>query len=436
MPESSSSDTAVGVNDGGEVAEQPCLLEGDRVGRYLIIGKVGYLIIGKVGQGGMGVVYRAYDTKLEREVALKCLDARRMSSVAQGRLLREARAMAQVSHPNVVTVYDVEEVRDQFVISMEYVKGEDLEAWTRAELRPWQEVRDLFLDIGAGLLAAHRAGMLHRDFKPQNVLIGRDGRARVTDFGLARFELKPDEPLDEPEATAEDESCRSLSESARSKLSEPLTRFGAVVGTPAFMAPEQHVAQEELDARADQYAFCLTMWQCLTGRNPFTEKDPELLPIVEAKHRGPPEWPRTGEIPDHIGEALRRGLAVKPENRWPTMEELLNRALLISEKAQGPKHLNVGVTLVGLAANYEKQHRFAEALPLLERAREICEKGNMASVVRAEAAFALVRVLWAFGKDRARARSLAHEALELYQAAGPGAEKERREVERWIAEHR
>ncbi|HTM20129.1 MAG TPA: serine/threonine-protein kinase, partial [Kofleriaceae bacterium] len=206
---------------------------GERVGRYLIEARL--------GMGGMGVVYAARDPDLDRRVAIKLL---RSGAVEAGaRLLREGKALARLRHPNVVAVHDLGLHRGDVFIAMELVDGTTLRTWWEA--RRQGEVLAVLVDAGRGLAAAHAAGLIHRDFKPENVLVGRDGSVRVTDFGLARLDGADGEPDAALAATI-----------VAGAVSAGLTRTGAVVGTPAYMAPEQHQGKA-IDARTDQFAFCV-----------------------------------------------------------------------------------------------------------------------------------------------------------------------------------
>jgi tetratricopeptide (TPR) repeat protein len=219
--------------------------------------------------------------------------------------------MAQLSHPNVVSVYDVELDCEGVVLVMEYVEGGTLRSWLKKP-RSWREILDAFIDAGRGLAAAHEAGVLHRDFKPSNVLVGTDGRIRVMDFGLARLETRGCPPR---LAEIADESSSSLLEG----ITVELTAGGAVMGTPAFMAPEQHEGLP-LHAAADQYAFCVALWLAIAGSYPFGQPG-ELLP--EAKRAGPPRWPRDVRVPRALVTAVRRGLAPVADHRWSSMDALL-----------------------------------------------------------------------------------------------------------------
>ncbi|MCA9659787.1 MAG: serine/threonine protein kinase, partial [Myxococcales bacterium] len=186
-----------------------------------------FLVLGRLGAGGMGVVVEAYDPELDRKVAIKLLRSQRARQDSQARLLREAQAMARVSHPNVVQVYDVGLVGDQVFIAMELVVGETLAQWLEAERRPWPEVVARFIDAARGLAAAHAAGLVHRDFKPDNVLLASDGRVRVADFGLAR----EDREFQAATTAADNPGERPL-------LANTLTATGVLMGTPMYMSPE------------------------------------------------------------------------------------------------------------------------------------------------------------------------------------------------------
>ncbi len=276
-----------------------------------------YLLIERLGAGGMGVVWRAYDPKLQRELALKMVRTDRLSADAQARIVREARAMAQISHPNVVAVYDVEEEGETVTLAMELVSGGDLKGWLETP-RTWSEIVEVFIGAGRGLAEAHAAGILHRDFKPANVLVGTEGRARVTDFGIARApsSMRSSEDV---ERSMERSNTRGGSLDSLDSLDSDLTADGTVVGTPGYMAPEQHFA-ESLDARADQYAFCVSLRAALTGAMPF---EGSMVEIAKAKVAGPPAWPRSVDVPRAIVAALDRGMSSQPDDRWSTMGALL-----------------------------------------------------------------------------------------------------------------
>ncbi len=283
-----------------------------------------YAIIEELGRGGMGVVLRAYDPKLQREVALKIL--RTNSAEAESRMVREARAMAQLSHPNVVAIYDVtvgqraaersDAHEGDVMLAMEYVRGGTLEDWRDGTSRTVEEILRAFVQAGQGLHAAHREGLLHRDFKPANVLVGDDGRVRVTDFGLACLDTA---------TTDHGETDGRRTDGDPSETGPPsmasLTEAGTVMGTPRYMAPEQHAAAP-LSAAVDQYAFCVALWEALRGEPPFTG---DFESLVRGKLEGPPSWPRGAAVPTRVVDALMRGLSVDPDARFGTLAALLEQ---------------------------------------------------------------------------------------------------------------
>ncbi len=270
---------------------------GERIGRFTLLERL--------GQGGMGVVYSAFDAQLERRVAVKLIRSETPDEHARARLVREARAMAKLAHPNVVPVFEVGTVGDDVFIAMEYVRGSTLREWVSAETRPWQAIVDAYRDAGAGLAAAHEVSIVHRDFKPDNVIVGEDGRARVLDFGVARTGALPTPQGSHSERDA----------------AQQLTQTGAMAGTPAYMAPEQF-RLGEVDARTDQFAFCVALREALLGERPFVGDTPELLrQAVLAGERT--AWPAGSGVPNAVRQAIERGLSVDPDARWPTMAALL-----------------------------------------------------------------------------------------------------------------
>ena len=321
----------------GRVEETP-----GRVGRYVVLQRI--------GAGAMGVVLRAYDPKLRREVALKIVRPRGglSGTEAQTRLLREAQALAQLAHPHVVAVYDAEITQGGVCIAMEFVEGQTLRAWLRERSRAWPEVLGMLTSVVRGLAAAHATGLVHRDVKPDNCLVGTDGRLRVTDFGLARVTDGASSSLgDVPVAVDED---------------EPLTRDGTIMGTPPYMAPEQHEGSAA-DAATDQYAFGVLMWEALYGSRPFHGRT--LQALTAAKRRGPPERP-SKDVPRWLHEVVRRTLAVRPSDRWPSMPALLEA--IVSGRARVRKQramlavAGVGLAALGLAGWQQvDRHRTATA---------------------------------------------------------------------------
>ena len=281
------------------------LQAGTEIGRYIVLGVL--------GSGGMGVVYAAFDPELDRRVALKLLrPARRASSRARERMIREAKAMARVSHPNVVAVHDVGEHEGLVYIAMELVDGISMEDWARSERQPIDEVVRVMLAAGEGLAAAHAEGLVHRDFKPANILIGKDGRIRVTDFGLARASAGSSN------ASASDDA--SLGSGG---LGLEITVAGAMMGTPAYMAPEQFTSGE-VTAQTDQFAFCIVMHWLLYGERPFEGGTVAELAasVVRGATRSPPPG-RT--VPAWIRRLVLTGLAAAPSERHSSMRALLDR---------------------------------------------------------------------------------------------------------------
>ncbi|HET6581826.1 MAG TPA: serine/threonine-protein kinase, partial [Nannocystaceae bacterium] len=275
---------------------------GTKIGRYVILELV--------GRGGMGVVYAAYDPELDRRVALKVLRDRDRERTAEdaARLLREARAIARVSHPHVISVFDVDSAGDVMFIAMEFVEGPTLSRWLRQTPRTPAEVIAVFRDAGRGLAAAHDAGIVHRDFKPTNVIVAGGRHARVLDFGLARAD--PSSSSSQPTAASDSLREELIAHDAGSHdlLSTSLTRAGVVVGTPMYMAPEQH-AGIVANARTDQYAFCVALYRALFGKPPFTADDFAAMVVDKRMGRIAPPSASSG-VPRHVTAAVLRGLAV------------------------------------------------------------------------------------------------------------------------------
>jgi len=315
----SMSETVVGGED-YEPADEPHPA-GTKVGRYLILERV--------GQGGMGVVYAAFDPELNRRIALKILHTnrrgtQRAAGPARTRLQREAQAMARVSHPNVISVFDVGMLGEAVFVAMEFVDGPTLTQWLLKERRAVGEIAAMFAQAGRGLAAAHEAGLVHRDFKPDNVLIGTDGHARVLDFGLARTDpsISLGVSAGDPETfEARDVTAHPEDLNRTDVLSSPLTQDGAVVGTPRYMAPEQH-AGVAADGRSDQFGFCVALYGALYRQDAFSAPTLERLALAKQKGevRRPPADVR---VPPHLEAAVLRGLAADPNDRWPDMRALV-----------------------------------------------------------------------------------------------------------------
>ena len=286
------------------------LAAGTEVGRYVIESVA--------GAGAMGVVYAARDPSLDRSVALKCVaatgDAR-----AKERMLREARAMAQLSHRNVVSIFDVGTFGDDVFFAMELLRGRTLRQWLPGRTRP--QIIAVLADAGRGLAAAHAAGIIHRDFKPDNVLIGDDGRTCVTDFGLAR----------EADASADPPAEMTV---------DALSATGQLVGTPVYMAPEQ-LAGGPADVRSDQFSFCVVLYECLVGRRPF--EGTTIAELRAAIARGPV----AASLPAWLHRIVTRGLAVDPAQRFASMGAVV--AALARDPSLRRRRLAGGAVLLGAA---------------------------------------------------------------------------------------
>jgi serine/threonine protein kinase/tetratricopeptide (TPR) repeat protein len=324
-----------------------------------------YVILGLVGRGGMGEVYAAYDPELDRKVALKLLRVKPNAGVTmsegRARTLREAQAIARLSHPNVVVVYDVGTYRDQVFIAMEFVEGNTASYWVESQTRTWQEILKIFISAGRGLMAAHEKGLVHRDFKPDNVMVGKDGAVRVMDFGLARQSEKPvggarastpargtpavqvgRHPTPRPgvpvaiaehsqHADPDPMSTVVLNNGGGGSVDPDvagsavfdvrLTRTGAMMGTPAYMAPEQFLGTAT-DARTDQFAFCISLYEALYGERPFAGNTMFALTsnVVQGNLRDPPN---NSKVPVWVRKILLRGLRPHAAERWPSMLDLI-----------------------------------------------------------------------------------------------------------------
>jgi serine/threonine protein kinase/tetratricopeptide (TPR) repeat protein len=375
-PTNSGDGPAAGASDGDETSTN-VLAAGVYVARYRILDVV--------GTGGIGVVYAAFDEALGRNVALKLLrpNARNPAKLERrrARLIREAQALARLSHPNVVPIYEVGMFEDRVFLAMEYIEGSTMRRWLRRSERKWIDILDKYIQAGRGLAAAHAADIVHRDFKPDNVLVGDDGRVRVLDFGLAT--PVPDAlatgrystvALDDAPMHRTSGGVRQLSTvglkpvsngAAGSRgptgggrladagvparlaesVSSLITAHGKIMGTPAYMAPEQGRG-EPIDARADQYSFCVSLWEALFGERPH---GPPTATARIRLHRRLGERNSTGkDVPAEIQRALERGLSLHPADRFPNMDSLL--AELARKPASHRRWLLVGAipVVIGL----------------------------------------------------------------------------------------
>ncbi|HEY0990529.1 MAG TPA: protein kinase, partial [Kofleriaceae bacterium] len=265
------------------------LAKGSVVGRFVVLDLL--------GTGGMGVVYTAYDPELDRKVALKLLHPRRDGEGDQPALLAEAQVMARINHASVIAVYEVGTYRNQVFAAMELIEGTTLRRWMTEHKRSWRQIVDVFVLAGDGLAAAHAAGVIHRDFKPENVLIGDDGRVKVSDFGLA--------------------------------TASPAARGAHVAGTPGYVSVEQ-LQGLGADERSDQFSFCIALHEALHGGRPFSARG--LDELVAEVRRGPQLHEMRRGVPAWLNRVVRRGLALAPEERHPSMRALtadIRRAIAV-----------------------------------------------------------------------------------------------------------
>jgi tetratricopeptide (TPR) repeat protein/tRNA A-37 threonylcarbamoyl transferase component Bud32 len=359
-----------------------------------------------VGKGAMGEVYAAYDPELDRKIAIKLLRVGRdrdTASEGRIRLMREAQAIAKLSHPNVVTVYDVGAFQNDVFIAMQFVDGNTIGYWMHAEPRTWTEILRVFSEAGRGLAAAHEKDLVHRDFKPENVMISVDGSVRVMDFGLARgvFERENDDHTapGQSELAVEAravlnldlESTRAVARSGDAgnpRLGTPsetlnirITQTGAMLGTPAYMSPEQFRGLP-IDARSDQFSFCVALYEALYGERPFAGRTfAELMEsVLQAGVRPAPEH---AKIPLWLRRVVLRGLERNPENRWPSMKALL--AELEKSRMGAPRRRFAAGAAAKLAGIWEvpRRGRAAESATKAEIRRAFLATGKK----YAEAAF-------------------------------------------------
>jgi tetratricopeptide (TPR) repeat protein len=323
----------------GEAAPSLVLPPGTAIGRYLVLDHL--------GAGGMGTVHAAWDRELQRKIALKLVRPERKAGEGAGqaraRFLREAQAVAQISHPNVVAVFDLGPWGDEVYLAMEFVEGRELAAFLEelppgSDARRWPRVLEVFGQIGRGLQAVHAAGLVHRDVKPANLMIGKDGRARVMDFGLARRIAEAGERAT-PDSPAP----------ATSPLEQSFTHTGHRIGTPSYMAPEQFLGLP-CDQRADVFSFSVALFEALYGLRPFGQgsglSERLLAGTVEARPAGSP-------VPEALHRVVLRGLAREPEDRWPAIGELLAAAEAVPQERRRRRQLAMaagGLALLGLLA--------------------------------------------------------------------------------------
>ncbi|HEX3694338.1 MAG TPA: bifunctional serine/threonine-protein kinase/formylglycine-generating enzyme family protein [Polyangia bacterium] len=401
-----------------------------------------YVILERVGSGAMGVVYGAYDPELDRKIALKLLLKPRGGAHKPGasaRLLREAKAMARLAHPNVVAVHDVGLVDEQVFLAMEFLAGGTLRRWLQTEQRSWRQILDVFIAAGRGLAAAHAAGLVHRDFKPENVLLDKDGRPRVVDFGLAR----------ESGSTTEDESASLGGGAAANEITvdaaavaaasaaamgsrtggghlETLTRTGALMGTPAYMAPEQFLG-ERADERTDQFSFCVALYEALYGERPFAGDDLISLSVsvTEGQVRA---LPKDRGVPTWVRRAILRGLRPNPVDRFPSMAWLIGALEDDPAIKRRRRLIAAGLAGVVLASLFVAEQMVARKRRELDRqiARNLDDATTSGQAASATAAKIRDRRGQAFAAfdamDGARGEALWAEAVAAFPALSAAAE--------------
>lgn len=282
-----------------------------------------FVILRQLGTGGMGTVFAAYDEQLDRKVALKLVHSwNNEDAVQHQRTLREAKALARVAHPRVISIYEVGEADGRLYLTMEFVDGITLRSWQAEGPRHWREIVCMYVHAGDGLRAAHAVGVVHRDFKPDNVLIGSDGLPRVADFGLASLVKHG------AEEQATDKRAPNRHAGEKERL---FTLHGVVSGTPGYMSPEQHRGLVVAPS-SDQFSFCAALYEALYGTLPFSENTlPSQVPSEEDVPLSPPA---STEVPEEIFKLLQRGLAASPSGRFPSMDALLTA--LRSESEHSP----------------------------------------------------------------------------------------------------
>ena len=400
-------------------ARKEALARGTCVGRYVVLDVL--------GSGGMGVVYRAYDPELDRQIALKVV---RTPDSDPQRVLAEAQALARVSHPNVIAVHDVGTLAGAVFLAMELVEGMTLNAWRAATSPSRADIVDVFLAAGRGLAAAHQAGIVHRDFKPSNVMVGSDGRVRVLDFGLARAAGRaasidgeatttvresptptpvsgstsgsrsgartaptPSRSVTRPGGPRAFDDVSTETELAPGTPGVPQVLASRVMGTPSYMAPEQR-RSGVYDARVDQYSFAVALYEALYGERPFSGQNREEVELAALTGRiNPPT--RGSDVPPWLRKVLVKALAADPRDRYPTMDDLL--AALEADPAVRQRRILVGAGGAALIATA------ALAIATVDPSPAPCQGSEraLAGVWDGDAAAAIARAFAATGRGDA-----------------------------------
>ncbi len=323
-PTAKAGEPTVGGSTAPSAGRRDARAPGSLVGRYVLLDRIGV--------GGMGEVYAGYDPELDRKVAIKLVLPERSGEASRTRLLREAQALAKLAHPNVVTIHDVGEHEGHVWLAMEYVAGQTLGAWAKSGRSRWLELLRVLTDTARGVASAHAAGLIHRDLKPDNVMIGRDGRVRVMDFGLAHGRPSASTENGPPgvDAAPVNDPGHGVTVNADPRIRPEvaalglrLTGYGQPLGTPAYMAPEQWKGEEARPA-TDQFQWSVMAWEILFGERPFADTHfYELVESVMSDRRRPP--PRGHKVPGWLRRLVERGLATNPAMRWRSMAELVSR---------------------------------------------------------------------------------------------------------------
>ncbi len=323
-----------------------------------------YRVLRRIGVGGMGLVYEAVDPQLGRRVAVKVLF--RQNARADARFRREARALARLSHANVVAIYEVGRCEHGEFIAMEFVEGVTLRRWMESRRTP-PEIAEVMRQAGEGLVAAHRAGLVHRDFKPDNVLVGHDGRVRVADFGLAKGLAQPQ--------SSPDVLTDIVSDMESGGLWTDLTRTGTTMGTPAYMAPEQFLGLPAC-ARTDQFAFCVVAFEALCGCRPFpADSLPEALARINAGDIAP--VPGDRDVPKALYAAIERGLRADADRRFPKLEPLLAALRATAKSTPSTSRRARWAWLAALVGAVTALVGASRAMP-----QELADSGEVATVAR------------------------------------------------------
>jgi formylglycine-generating enzyme required for sulfatase activity len=391
-------------------AHEPDLAIGARIGRYVILERV--------GSGAMGVVYGAYDPELDRKIALKLLRGVGAGAgpLAGARMMREAKAMARLSHPNVAAVHDVGLYDGQVFLATEFLSGGTVRDWLEAAPRGWRAIVAVFIAAGRGLTAAHAAGLVHRDFKPDNVLLDKEGRARVVDFGLARnVETTDSQEANEPPPPKHDPNAATGVDLNQTGRLDKLTRTGALMGTPAYMAPEQFMG-EATDERTDQFSFCVALYEALYGERPFEGETVLSLSVSVTEGQIRP-MPKDRDVPTWIRRTALRGLRTRREDRYPSMVALI--AALEDDPAIRQRRRLVAAGLAGIALASVLVARQIVTRRRVEVDRRVTaaidEAVGRAKAARADATKVRELRRWAFeafdALDPERGESLWHQTL-------------------------